>query len=101
MAWVMCFCDQSNTDIQASPTLSQRIVTVISELASFVAGAKASDLPAAQRERLRLHLTDTVIAAVAGASIPEGQALRSLVGENDLAGQIGRQAAAARLTEID
>ena len=74
---------------------------VISELASFVTGAKASDLPAAQHQRLRLHLTDTVIAAVAGASIPEGQALRAIGGENDLASQIGRQAAAARLTEID
>src|SRR5579871_5386666 len=101
MAWVMCFCGQSNTDIQASPTLGQRIVTVISELASFVAGAKASALPAAQFERLRLHLTDTVVAAVAGARIPEGRALRLIGGENDLASQIGRQAAAARLTEID
>jgi 2-methylcitrate dehydratase PrpD len=101
MAWVMCFCDQSNTDIQASRSLGQRIVTVISELASFVAGAKASELPAAQRQQLRLHLTDTVIAAVAGAGIPEGQALHALGGGNDLAGQIGRQAAAARLTEID
>ena len=81
--------------------MGQRIVTVISELAAFVAGAKASDLPAAQRERLRLHLTDTVIAAIAGARIPEGQALRSLGGENDVASQIGRQAAAARLTEVD
>ena len=76
-------------------------MTVISELASFVTGAKASALPAAQHERLRLHLTDTVIAAVAGASIPEGQALRAVGGDNDLASQIGRQAAAARLTEID
>ncbi len=97
----MCFCGQSNTDIQASPTLGQRIVTVISELASFVTGAKASALPAAQFERLRLHLTDTVVAAVAGARIPEGRALRAIGGENDLASQIGRQAAAARLTEID
>jgi len=97
----MRFCDQFDTDIQASRTLGQRIVTVISELASFVAGAKASALPAAQRERLRLHLTDTVIAAVAGANIPEGQALRAAGGENDIASQIGRQAAAARLTEID
>jgi 2-methylcitrate dehydratase PrpD len=97
----MCFCDQFNADIQASPTLGQRIVTIISELASFVTGAKASALPAVQRERLRLHLTDTVVAAVAGTCIPEGRALHSLGGENDVASQIGRQAAAARLTEID
>jgi 2-methylcitrate dehydratase PrpD len=81
--------------------MGQRIVTVISELAAFVAGAKASALPAAQRERLRLHLTDTVVAAVAGARIPEGQALRSPGGNYDVVSQIGRQAAAARLTEID
>lgn len=97
----MCFCDRFNVDIQASRSLGQRIVTVISELAAFVAGAKASALPAAQRERLRLHLTDTVVAAVAGARIPEGKALHAVGGENDLASRIGRQAAAARLTEID
>jgi 2-methylcitrate dehydratase PrpD len=97
----MRFCDQFDTDIQASRTLGQRTVTVISELAAFVAGAKASALPAAQRERLRLHLTDTVVAAVAGVHIPEGQALHALGSGNDVAGQIGRQAAAARLTEID
>jgi 2-methylcitrate dehydratase PrpD len=101
MAWVMCFCDESDTGIQASPTLGQRIVTVVSELASFVTGAKASALPAAQFERLRLHLTDTVVAALAGARIPEGKALRPVAGDNDVASQIGRQAAAARLTEID
>jgi 2-methylcitrate dehydratase PrpD len=83
------------------PTQGQRIVTVISQLAAFVTGAKASALPAAQRERLRLHLADTVVAALAGARIPEGQALHSVGGENDVANQIGRQAAAARLTEID
>lgn len=77
------------------------MTTIISELASFVIGAKASALPAAQRERLRLHLTDTVVAAVAGADVPEGRALHLLGGENDVASQIGRQAAAARLTEID
>ena len=76
-------------------------MTVISELAAFVTGAKVSALPAAQFERLRLHLTDTVVAAVAGAKIPEGQALRAIGGDNDLASQIGRQAAAVRLTEID
>lgn len=74
-------------------------VTVISELASFVTGAKASALSAAERERLRLHFTDTVVAALAGARIPEGRALNSL--DDGLAGGIGRQAATVRLTEID
>jgi 2-methylcitrate dehydratase PrpD len=76
-------------------------VSLIAELASFVVGAKASDLPPAERERLSLHVADTVVAALAGANIPEGRALQQLGGDAELAGQIGRQAAAARLTEID
>jgi 2-methylcitrate dehydratase PrpD len=76
-------------------------VSVIGELASFVAGAKASALPAADRERLRLHFIDTVVAARVGTSIPEGKALQSLGDDGALAVRIGRQAAAIRLTEID
>jgi 2-methylcitrate dehydratase PrpD len=81
--------------------LSQRIVSLIAELASFVVGANASGLPPPDRERLRLHVADTVVAALAGANIAEGRALREFGGDAGLAGQIGRQAAAARLTEID
>lgn len=74
---------------------------VIGELAGFVAGADAATLPEAEQERLRLHLTDTVIAALAGAAIPEGRALRALAADEGLAARVGRLAAAARLTEID
>jgi 2-methylcitrate dehydratase PrpD len=81
--------------------LGNRVVSVIGELAAFVAQAKASDLPAADRERLRLHVIDTVVAAKAGAHIPEGKALQSLGDDGALAIRIGRQAAAIRLTEID
>ena len=73
---------------------------VVDELASFVATAKASALPAAENERLRLHVADTAIAALAGARIAEGRALQNF-GDDALAGRIGRQAAAIRLTEID
>ena len=76
-------------------------MTVIASLASFVADAKASALPAAERERLRLHLTDTVVAALAGARIAEGKALQNFGEARALADRIGRQAAAIRLTEID
>jgi len=76
-------------------------MSVIGQLASFVAGAKASALPASERERLRLHFTDTVVAALAGARIPEGKALGGLGEEASLADRIGRRAAAIRLTEID
>ena len=76
-------------------------MNVIGELAAFVAGAKASGLPAADRERLRLHFLDTVVAARVGALIPEGEALQGLGDDGALAIRIGRQAAAIRLTEID
>ena len=76
-------------------------MSAIGELASFVAQAKASGLPAADRERLRLHFIDTVVAARVGALIPEGKALQSLGDDGALAIRIGRQAAAVRLTEID
>ena len=75
--------------------------SVIGELASFVAGAKASALPAAERAQLALHLADTVVAALAGARIPEGQALQNFGDARSLADRIGRRAAATRLTEID
>jgi 2-methylcitrate dehydratase PrpD len=75
--------------------------SVIGELASFVTNAKASALPAAERERLALHLTDTVIASLAGARIPEGKALQNFGDAHALADRIGRRAAAIRLTEID
>src|SRR5580658_5549400 len=76
-------------------------MSAIGELASFVAGANASALPAAERERLRLHVADTAVAALAGASIGEGKALHSLGDGGSLAVRIGLQAAATRLTEID
>ncbi|MGB6535344.1 MAG: MmgE/PrpD family protein [Xanthobacteraceae bacterium] len=76
-------------------------MSVIGELASFVCGAKASALPESEQQRLRLHLTDTVVAALAGACIPEGEALGTCADAGALADRIGRRAAAARLTEID
>ncbi|MGH7249318.1 MAG: MmgE/PrpD family protein, partial [Pseudomonadota bacterium] len=76
-------------------------MSIIAELASFVAQAKVSTLPSAEQERLRLHLTDTVVAALAGAQIPEGSALQNIGKPCSLADRIGRRAAAIRLTEID
>jgi len=76
-------------------------MSVIGDLAAFVAGAKASALPAAEQARLRLHVADTAVAALAGASIAEGKALQSLGDGSSLAVRTGRQAAATRLTEID
>jgi 2-methylcitrate dehydratase PrpD len=81
--------------------LGNRVVSVIGELASFVMGAKASVFPAAERERLSLHLTDTALAALAGTRIPEGKALQNFSEGGSRADRIGRLAAAIRLTEID
>lgn len=76
-------------------------MSVIGELATFVTSAKASTLPAAEQERLRLHLTDTVLAALAGSSIPEGKALQRYDEARSLPERIARCAATVRLTEID
>lgn len=81
--------------------MGNRAVSVIGELASFVAGAEASALPAAERERLKLHLADTAVAALAGTRIAEGKALQGIGEAHGLADRIGRRAAAIRLTEID
>jgi 2-methylcitrate dehydratase PrpD len=76
-------------------------VSVIGELATFVTTAKAPALPAAEQERLRLHLTDTVLAAIAGSSIPEGKALQRFGETRSLPDRVARCAATIRLTEID
>jgi 2-methylcitrate dehydratase PrpD len=78
-----------------------RAMSVIGALAAFVAGANASALPEAQRERLRLHVADTAIATLAGVSIPEGKSLRVLTDSSALPARIAQLAAATRLTEID
>jgi 2-methylcitrate dehydratase PrpD len=76
-------------------------MSVIGTLAAFVAGANAQALPEAQRERLRLHVADTAIASLAGASILEGKSLRALTDSSALPARIAQVAAATRLTEID
>jgi len=81
--------------------MGNHAMSVIGQLASFVCGAKASALPAAERDRLRFHFTDTVVAVLAGSHIPEGKALQTLGAQASLADRIARRAAAARLTEID
>lgn len=98
-----CFCCLSSHVYYGSVTCFgvDCIVTVIGDLASFVTGAKASALPADEQARLRLHLTDTIVASLAGARIPEGRALATLGGGHLISDQIGRQAAVIRLTEID
>jgi 2-methylcitrate dehydratase PrpD len=77
------------------------IMSVVGTLANFVATANAAALPRAEQDLLRLHFTDTAVAALAGAHIAEGRALAAFTDPNALGAAIGRQAAAIRLTEID
>ena len=76
-------------------------MSVLGTIADFVATASAATLPPAEQDLLRLHFTDTAVAALAGAHIAEGRALAAFTDPNSLGGAIGRQAAAIRLTEID
>lgn len=76
-------------------------MAVIAKLAAFVAEAQAAALPAIDRERLRLHVADTAVAALAGARIAEGRALVGFADTRSLPDAIGGTAAAIRLTEID
>jgi 2-methylcitrate dehydratase PrpD len=76
-------------------------MSVLGTIADFVTTASAGTLPQAEQDLLRLHFTDTAVAALAGAHIAEGRALAAFADPNSLGAAIGRQAAAIRLTEID
>ena len=76
-------------------------MSVIREWASFVCGASAASLSAADRARQRRHLADTFLAAVAGSRTAEGRSLRPVFPRPELADAIGLQAAMIRHTEID
>jgi 2-methylcitrate dehydratase PrpD len=74
---------------------------VIGQLATFVTGASAAALPAAERAILRRHVADTLLAAVAGARTTEGQALQRVLPRTSIADAAGMLAAVIRHTEID
>jgi 2-methylcitrate dehydratase PrpD len=76
-------------------------MSVLGELAAFVQGASAAQLPEAERAMLRRHVADTLVAAVAGAQTTEGQALRKVVPCISIADCAGMIAAVIRHTEID
>ena len=76
-------------------------MSVIPQLAAFVAGASAASLPAPERAALRRHVADTLLAAVAGARTTEGQALRAVLPHDSVADAAGMLAAVVRHTEID
>jgi 2-methylcitrate dehydratase PrpD len=76
-------------------------MTVIGQLADFVAHANAAALPDAEQALQRRHIRDTVVAAAAGARTAEARSLAALLGARGLPEVIGQRAAAIRLSEID
>jgi 2-methylcitrate dehydratase PrpD len=76
-------------------------MTVIGQLAEFVAQANAAALPAAQQALQQHHVFDTVVAAAAGAPTNEAKRLASLLGARTTPEIMGQRAAAIRLSEVD
>jgi 2-methylcitrate dehydratase PrpD len=76
-------------------------MTVISQLADFVAQANAAALPAAEQALQRRHVFDAVVAAAAGARTAEARSLAALLGARASIEIIGQRAATIRLSEID
>jgi len=76
-------------------------MTVIGQLAEFVAQANAAALPAAEQAMQRRHIADTVVAAAAGARTAEARSLAALLGARASLEIIGQRAATIRLSEID
>ncbi len=76
-------------------------MTVIGELADFVAQANAAALPPAEQALQRRHVFDAVVAAAAGARTAEARSLAALLGARAWPEIIGQRAATIRLSEID
>jgi 2-methylcitrate dehydratase PrpD len=76
-------------------------MTVIGQLAEFVAQANAAALPAAEQALQRRHIGDAVVAAAAGACTGEARSLATLLGARALPEIIGQRAATIRLSEVD
>jgi 2-methylcitrate dehydratase PrpD len=76
-------------------------MTVIGQLAEFVAQANAAALPAAEQALQRRHIVDTVVAAAAGARTAEARSLAALLGARAFLEVIGQRAATIRLSETD
>jgi 2-methylcitrate dehydratase PrpD len=83
-------------------------VTALEQLGTFVAGLRAERLPASVREKVKLHVADTIGAWVAGMGTAEGRALlrfREELRTRDTAASllddVATNCAVTRLSEID
>ena len=77
-------------------------MSLLDQLAAFVCSANPAALPLLDQAIQRRHLTDVVVARIAGARTQEGRALAALEGGGGFtASGIAALAASVRLTEID
>jgi len=76
-------------------------MTIIDQLAEFVAHTNAAALPEAEQVLQRRHIFDAVMAAAAGASTAEAKGLAALLGGHSLPELVGQRAATIRLSEVD
>ncbi len=76
-------------------------MTILAELADFVAQANAAALAPAEQALQRRHIFDTVVAAAAGARTAEARSLAALLGARASPEIIGQRAATIRLSEVD
>jgi 2-methylcitrate dehydratase PrpD len=97
-----------DVDGRAEPGHDEVHMTPLEQLAAFVAGLRAAQLPFAMREKLRLHVADTIGTWVAGMGTVEGQALlryreelRTRDAAASLLDDVAINCAVTRLSEID
>jgi 2-methylcitrate dehydratase PrpD len=76
-------------------------MTVLGQLADFVAQANAAALSPAEQALQRRHILDAVVAAAAGARTAEARSLAALLRGRALPETVGQRAATIRLSEID
>src|SRR5437870_6894562 len=93
---IFTFCGCFNKSTIVAPAMS-----LLEDLAAFVAQADASALAPSEQAIQRRHVLDTLVAAAAGARTAEGKSLAALFGARALPELIGQRAATIRLSEID
>ncbi len=76
-------------------------MTFLEELAGFVVQAQATDLPRLDRDILRRHMCDVVVARIAGEATTEGRELLKVFPRESRAEAIAAAAGLVRLTEMD
>ena len=77
------------------------MMSFLTDLADFVVHAQAKSLPQLDRDILRRHMCDVVVARVAGEATSEGRELLKIFPRDSRAEAIAAAAGLVRLTEMD